>query len=196
MNRLEQALIRLDTDLRSLGFAWALIGGLAVSVRAQPRTTWDLDAAIAVASDGEAEGLVMSLRARGYLDQPEGALLEQKDVGRLAGMRLLAPGQLEQNLGIDLLFASSGVETEIAAEADWLEIFPGVAVPVAHLGHLIALKILAGRPRDLEDLRALLREATTADVQEARATLDLIERRGFHRGKDLQADFIALGRLG
>jgi hypothetical protein len=54
--RIKDRLIRLDTDLRELGARWALVGGLAVSARAEPRTTRDIDVAIVVGSDSEAEG--------------------------------------------------------------------------------------------------------------------------------------------
>jgi Nucleotidyl transferase AbiEii toxin, Type IV TA system len=180
--------VRLDADLVVLDLRWALVGGLAVSVRAEPRTTWDVDIVVAVASDRAADRVVFALRQRGYRDRSSGAVLEQEAVGRLAGVRLLAPDEPDEGLGIDLLFNSSGVEGEIAAAADLIEIFPGVLVPVARLGQLLALKVLAGRPRDQEDCRVLLAHASETDLDEARGTLDLIERRGFHRGKDLQAE--------
>ncbi len=81
---LDRALIRLDADLRALGVRWALVGGVAINVYVEPRTTSDLDLVIAVQSDSAAEGLIRSLRNRGYSDNPEGALVEQTDVGRLA----------------------------------------------------------------------------------------------------------------
>lgn len=43
---------------------------------------------------------------------------------------------------MDLLFASSGIEHEIVAAADPLEVLPDLTVPVARTGHLIALKPL------------------------------------------------------
>jgi len=194
VNRLERALGRIDADLRGLGRRWAVVGGIAVSVRARPRTTWDVDVAVVVAADREAELVVRELRDRGYRDRPDGPLLEQKDVGRLAAVWLLAPEEQDEGLGVDLLFASSGVEEEIVAGAEMLETFPGLFVPVVRLGHLLALKVLAGRPRDLEDCAALLEKTRTADLREAQDTLDLIERRGFHRGKDLLADFERIRR--
>jgi hypothetical protein len=38
----------------------------------------------------------------------------------------------------------------------------------------------------------LLQKANFEELQLARETLDLIERRGFHRGKDLQAELARL----
>lgn len=194
MIRLQEVLVRLDADLRALDLRWALIGGLAVSVHAEPRTTRDVDVAVATAGDREAEQVVMALRGRGYRDYPGGAGLERRDVERLAGHRFLAPGEGEQGMIVDVLFAFSGVEPEIVAEAQALEVFPRIAVPVVRPGHLLALKVLARRPRDLEDARELLRSIDARELQRARETLDLIGRRGFvvEPGRDLQAELARL----
>ncbi len=47
----ELALRRAVADLDALKVRWALIGGLAISIRSVPRFTKDLDFAIAVAND-------------------------------------------------------------------------------------------------------------------------------------------------
>lgn len=82
------------------------------------------------------------------------------------------------------------------AEADALELLPQLRVRVATTGHLIALKVLARddvtRPQDAGDLRALLRVASTLDITRAQSALTLIAERGYHRGRDLQAE---LGKL-
>lgn len=62
----ELALRRAVADLDMLEVRWALIGGLAISIRSVPRFTKDLDFAIAVADDSEAEGVVHRLCGRGY----------------------------------------------------------------------------------------------------------------------------------
>lgn len=73
---------------------------------------------------------------------------------------------------------------------------PGLVVPVASTGHLIALKLLARdddtRPQDHADLRALAAGATAEDVAAARTAVDLITERGFDRGRDLPALLDAL----
>ena len=49
----EGALIQLASHLEALKLRWALIGGLAVSALAEPRTTGDVDVVISVAGDQE-----------------------------------------------------------------------------------------------------------------------------------------------
>lgn len=53
----ELALRQAVADLDALKVRWALIGGLAISVRSVPRFTKDLDFAIAAANDSEADRL-------------------------------------------------------------------------------------------------------------------------------------------
>lgn len=62
----EQELRRAVADFDALRVRWGLIGGLAISVRSVPRFTKDLDFAVAVANDSEAEDVVHRLRGRGY----------------------------------------------------------------------------------------------------------------------------------
>lgn len=186
MTRLQKALTRLMSDLRGLGLEWALIGGLAVSARAEPRTTRDVDAAVVVEGDPSAERVVASLTARGYLIE---TILEHKITGRMATVRFKAPGESLKGVIIDLFFASSGIEPEIVESADLLELWPGTSAPVATTAHLLALKVLASRPRDLEDVALLLEIAGTEDVESARETLTMITERGYHRDKDLLGMF-------
>jgi Nucleotidyl transferase AbiEii toxin, Type IV TA system len=180
LTRLQKALIRLDTDLRAGGFRYALVGGFAVTLRAEPRTTRDLDVVLVVSGDREAESVVLVLRMRGYKDHPKGAAIERPD-GRLATIRLISPPVEDDGTGvqIDLLVACAGIEPEVVAASQRLEVMPRVYIPVARSGHLVAMKVLAARPQDLEDVRMLLREIGDADLQLARESLVLIERRGF-----------------
>lgn len=60
------AIRRITVDLHELDRRFALIGGLAVSVRAEPRFTRDVDFAVAVTDDKDAEKLVSQLQPVGY----------------------------------------------------------------------------------------------------------------------------------
>jgi hypothetical protein len=90
MRRVEDALGRIAADLGALGRRFALVGGFAVSVRAEPRTTRDVDLAVATADNPDAEALVFALRARGYTVT---ATVEQTGVSRLATVRLSSPSR-------------------------------------------------------------------------------------------------------
>lgn len=65
LNPLERALERILTALGEVGVEAALVGGLAVSARAEPRTTRDVDLAVALQSDEQAEQLVFELQGWG-----------------------------------------------------------------------------------------------------------------------------------
>lgn len=192
MTALEAVLRRMVADLTQTGHAFALVGGLAVSVRTEPRFTRDADLAVAVGDDAEAESLVQVLRHRGFRDT---LVVEQEATHRLATVRFSLSSEPRVPV-IDLLFASSGIEPEVAAAADPLEVLPGLTIPVATPGHLIALKVLArddlNRPQDLADLRALLRRVSPTELEQAREAMTLMTTRGFHRGRDLERDLADL----
>lgn len=197
MNRLEESLRRVFSDLSDLNRSSALVGGLAVSARTEPRFTRDVDVAVAVQDDTDAEQLIHALQERGYRAF---GLVEQAATSRLAAIRLEKAVEANDQGGdvVDLLFASSGIESEIVTAADNVEILPGVRVPVATTGHLIALKVLSQddekRPLDRADLLALLGVATKDDLAAARAALALIEKRGYARGKPLLTDLERLAK--
>jgi len=190
MTRLETALRLAAEGLREARLRWAVVGGLAVSARAEPRTTRDVDIAVAVDGDAEAEAVLHRLQVRGF---GVVSVVEQAARHRLATARLRSSDQRIRGILVDLLFASSGIESELVERAEEIEIVPGLSVPVARIGHLLALKALArndrDRPQDLDDIRALLREASSADVDEGRGAVRLIEQRGYARGRNLAAEF-------
>lgn len=184
MSGLVQAATRATAVIERRGLGYCLVGGFAVSVRTEPRFTRDLDLAVAVHDDAEAERLTSSLLDAGFHAE---AMVEQDAVGRLATVRLVDA----DGWRVDLLFASSGIEAELVAAATPLDVLPGLVVPVASLGHLVALKLLARdddtRPQDAGDLRALRDAATDDDVTEASRAVTLIDQRGYGRGRDLPA---------
>lgn len=193
MTRLARILLDLQRDLARLDIAWALVGGLAVSARAEPRFTRDIDMAVVTTQDTAAEELVFALRRRGYTIA---ASVEHAATGRLATVRLLPPDEPENGVIVDLIFASSGVEPEIVAAAETMEIFPGVAVPICRTAHLIVLKILArddeARPQDQVDLMVLAGETSADDWDEATRIAELITERGYHRDRDLATALVDL----
>jgi hypothetical protein len=184
---LDRVLRRVAQDFAALNLRWALVGGFAVSVRAEPRTTRDIDAAVAVADDREAERVILALRHLGYRDA--GQMLEHDVTGRLATMRMVTPEG--HDTVVDLLFASTGIESEVVHAATAIEVLPDITIRVASLGHLLAMKTLAGRRQDMADFVGLFRGASPADLDEARTALALMTARHTHRQKDLAGEFEA-----
>lgn len=188
---LRRALERLALDLRELGHAWALVGGLAVGARAEPRFTRDVDIAVAVSSDGEAEQLVHLLQRRGYRLV---SMFEHLPTGRIGTVRLYTP--VAKGILVDLLFAASGVEQEAVTHATPGTVMANLRMPIAQRAHLMAMKVLSAdaerRPQDLIDIRALLREAKRAEVVQTERLLGLMTERGFSRQLNLVAKFHAL----
>lgn len=192
MNAVERAL-RDFLAARPVNVSVALVGGLAVSARTEPRFTRDLDFAIAVAGDDEAAQYVFRLRQVGYEIV---AALEQTTQHRLSTIRLRRGGRGPL---IDLLFAACGIEAEIVQAAEPLEIAAGVITDVAQVGHLIAMKLVSRdpkrRPHDQQDLVALAHVAEDEEWQRAEAAIELILHRGFSRGRDLRAGLAEIRAL-
>jgi hypothetical protein len=171
---------------------FALVGGLAISARTEPRFTRDLDFAIAVEDDADAESVVFSLQGRGFMVV---ATIEHATTHRLATTRLR---QDDRAPFVDLLFASCGVEREIVGSAQPLEVL-GVTVGVARVGHLIAMKLVSRdakrRPQDQQDLVGLAKVADALEWKRAEAAIELIQQRGFSRGRDLRAGLAEIRAL-
>ncbi len=190
MNQAERALHLLET-LTALNHPSALVGGLAVSARTRPRFTRDIDFAVAVASDKEAEALVLAMQRQGFCLQQ---VIEQEAKKVLSTVRFRHPGDRENEPTIDLLFGSTGIEREIVRKATPIKIAKGISVPVASIAYLIAMKVLsesAVRDQDRSDLRVLLAAASTPELDEAKKAVGLIEERGFNRERDLRGALAA-----
>jgi predicted nucleotidyltransferase len=172
---------------------FAVVGGLAVSVHVQPRTTHDVDLAIATRDDAGAEMVCAHLLRCGFRVARE---FDQTRHQRMATMRFVPPGvhfsdDDDNPLLVDLIFASCGIETEVVRTAKQMRIAPGLTAPVAQLPHLIAMKTLSAcerRPKDLADLQALLVAATDAQIAVAHQLVQLIVERDYHNDRDLAAE--------
>jgi len=192
----ELALAAICGELVRLGRRFALVGGLAVSVRAEVRFTRDVDIVVLVADDPDAESLTYQLRTAGYSAV---ASVEHETRHRLSTVRLMSPSGVK----VDLLFARSGIETEIVDRATSID-FGGVgAVPVASAEELLAMKVLSMtdvRLQDRIDAQRLLQFTPALDLSLVRGHLARITARGYAREQDLEAKLALVlrdvGRLG
>lgn len=106
----EETLVDVTARLTRLGVSHALVGGLAISIRAEVRFTRDVDLAIAVDSDAAVARITRALATEGFALV---AVVEQDEKQRIAIARLRSPS----GIVVDLLAASSGIEREIVEAA-------------------------------------------------------------------------------
>jgi predicted nucleotidyltransferase len=164
---------------------YCLVGGLAVSVRVGERTTKDIDFAISVASEKQAEDTIRYLLDCGLKLE---TLLEHKNSGLMSTVRLkYIDGP---NYFIDLLFSASGIEQEIVDLSSDVELLPGFYLPVATVPALLVMKLISAdserRPTDVADINLLVSSLTKEQDLSARELIKLVVSRGFNRGRDLE----------
>jgi len=134
--------------LKAERIPYALIGALAVSVRGEPRLTSDVDMII----DTDVEravalaGALVATRFKPLFD----------DVAEVVQRSFMLPLRHRQtNVKLDLAIGLSGFEKQAVARAKRMEV-GGTTLPVATTEDLILMKVVAGRPRDEQDLQGLM----------------------------------------
>lgn len=140
--------------LNDAGIPYAVCGGFAVIVYGFPRATQDIDLLV---REEDVDRLKGVLRVRGFrLDS--GAITFNVGQPRQARVHRLVKVRGDDFLVLDLITFTSRADDPLAnrARLDW----DGVAVSVVGREELRLLKLDAGRPKDLEDLRKLGLDAT------------------------------------
>lgn len=150
---LHRALAALAALVREWGAPCALVGGLAMVLRARPRFTRDADLIITV-SEGSSGALLEAARRHGFAyDEDETRTFVEGGLVRLWSAE--APGASRQeSVGVDLLFANDPLSESVVARAEVLE-FDAIRLPVATPEDLLLMKLDANRPTDLDDAIAL-----------------------------------------
>jgi hypothetical protein len=151
------------------GVRWYLFGAQAAILHGSPRLSADVDVTVAL-GEGSLTALLKELAAAGFsarVADPRG-FAERTHVVPLAHEKSTLP--------VDLVLAGPGLE-ERFLEGAQVHDLDGVAVPVASAEDMIAMKILAGRPKDLEDACSILRaRGRDLDLGRVRATLGDLEQ--------------------
>lgn len=137
------------SDLNGAGVRYVLVGGIALIRHGVVRATRDVDAIIA----GDVENIerVRSLIASWPATRPDGSPVPEESVAPGKTINLATPSG-----DLDLLAERSSPLSfdELLARADVRRV-GGVEASICSLADLVALKRLAGRERDLVDLRDL-----------------------------------------
>lgn len=140
---------------RHLPTRWALIGGIAVSLVSEPRFTEDIDL-IAIVDSIPVESLLAHFNSGGFVARPADPVAFAKK----NRMLLLQHGVTGFRVDISLGILPFEIETtERAATVD----LGGIQCRVASIEDLIIMKAVAGRPRDIEDIRTLVSFSSNFD---------------------------------
>lgn len=141
-----------------------VIGGLAVSVHGRPRMTMDADVTLALDTSELARVLDAAGRC-GFAPRAEepGAFVRRT--------RVLPLCRLQDGWEVDLVFAGSPYELDAVGRASTV-VLGGVELPVVSAADLLIHKILAGRPRDVEDaISVVVRQGDRLDREFVRTVL-------------------------
>ncbi len=139
--------------LEGIGARYCLVGGLARGFYVEGRTTKDVDFAVAGSSESDVDSIVFAMQRSGFLARQ---FFERKGTKELATVRFTLG---DEPTKLDLLFSTSGIEELPVTNAVRREVDAEFAVPVVALPHYIAMKLIAARPQDMNDVSLLLPRA-------------------------------------
>ena len=148
----------LSKALRDLRIAWYVFGAQALVLRGFPRATADLDVTVLLGATPTSR-LATVLGRRGF--KPG-----LGDAAFVAATRVLPVVHTSTGFPVDIVLGGPGLEELFASAAEKMKV-GRLHVPVATATHLVVMKVLAGRPKDIEDAAALLAgRADQIDVKE------------------------------
>jgi hypothetical protein len=152
-----------------LSLRWYVFGAQAAIVHGAARLTGDVD--VTVALGGLAAAVLVAAL------QDEGFAQRTADIdGFVARTRVLPLVHADSGMPVDIVLAGPGLE-ELFLQRAQEHIIEGVSIPVACPEDIIAMKVLAGRPKDADDVEAILAAgADTIHVEMIRETLHLLEQ--------------------
>ena len=161
-------LAALAPVLRRCGDRWYVFGAQAVAIWGHPRMSADLDITAAILSSHDE--FVTAMQGAGFDLRVDGwrAFLDRT--------RVLPFVHRATGLPLDIVIAGPGLEDEFLDRATKVEI-AGFSVPVISPEDLVVTKVLAGRTKDLEDIRTILeQQLPDLDLLRIRSLIDLLQQ--------------------
>ena len=158
----------LARGLGALGVRWFLFGAQAAILHGSARLSADVDVTVDLAARSTRE-LVDALAHEGFELRVDDAQ------GFVDATRVIPLLHVASRMPLDIVLAGPGLEEQFFARAAERRV-GGTLVPVVSAEDLVAMKILAGRPRDMEDVTSIVRARRDLDLETIRGTLRLLER--------------------
>lgn len=145
---LQKSLVDVIQFLQTQRVPYAVIGGLAASLHGEPRVTADIDLVIGVTTAGAID---LIPRLGGSSLEPLFTGVEEVvERAFILPLRHRATG-----VKVDLAIGLSGFEQQALSRAEKIRI-EGHDVAVATAEDLLIMKLLAGRPRDQQDIEGII----------------------------------------
>ena len=166
---LAELLRALGCVLERLSLRWYVFGAQAAIVHGAARLTGDVDVTVELGAL-ETATLVAALEGEGF------ALRVSDAEGFVERTRVLPIVHLGSGMPVDIALAGPGLE-ELFLQRVQLHTVENAMIPVACPEDIVAMKVLAGRPKDIDDVVAILAaRADTIQVESIRDTLRLLEQ--------------------
>jgi len=149
-------------------FRWYVFGAQAAIIWGSPRLSADVDVTAAI--DLEKVGdFIKAMRRRGFE-------LTIDDSDFVARTRVVPFIHRASGMPLDVVLAGRGLEEEFLGRAVLVDV-DGALIPVIAPEDLIITKILAARPKDIEDVRSVIHErGGSLDEERIRDILALLEQ--------------------
>ena len=161
-----ELLAALSTVLARWG-RWYVFGAQAVIAYGVPRLSADVDVTLELAPDNP-ERFVTDMQAAGFA-------LRVDDPDFVRRTRVMPFVHLPTAMPLDVVLAGSGLEEAFLDRARTVDI-GGTTVPLIDPEDLMIAKVLAGRPKDIDDAHNLWRlRGRDLNADRIRGTLQVLE---------------------
>jgi hypothetical protein len=158
----------LGAGLSTIDARWYLFGARAAILYGVARLTADVDVTVRLQASSTNDSLADALERRGFR-------LRITDREFVTRTRVMPFVHEATGLPLDVVLAGPGLEDQFLAHAVVRDI-DGVRVPVASVEDMVVMKVLAGRPKDHEDVVAIAAaQGGALDEGAVRATLIALE---------------------
>ena len=163
----KEILIDISRRLQKSQIPYIVVGGQAVLLYGDPRMTRDIDITLGVDIDQLA-------RVTDAVNDLPFSILARDFEAFVRSTRVLPIEHRESGIRIDLIFSFSPYEQLAIARARIMDL-DGTSVSYASPEDIIVHKMVAGRPRDLEDIKGILIRQTGLDQEYVRQWLSSFE---------------------
>lgn len=177
----EKLLARIGEALNKAAIPYIIIGGQAVLVYGEPRLTRDIDVTLGVNIDrlDEIMNIVRKVEAEIIPEDPE----------KFVKQTYVLPVKTENNIRVDFIFSFTPYERQACDRANKIKI-KDIFVNFGSPEDIIILKVFAGRPRDLEDVKSILVKNQSVDLPYVKKWLADFDRDGDSNFQDILSDII------